>query len=107
MLPLLTGRDTSSGVRALVYARHHPERTLLYQLVQEYFPAFKAHLAAQGAELPGYVDGVYVERPDGHRVHPTGPDPGAAHRTVGCTPSLARSLRAHLVRPNSLQANLS
>ena len=36
--------------------RHRPERTLLYQLVEEYYPAFKAHLAAQGAALPGYVE---------------------------------------------------
>ncbi len=50
------GREASSGVGAPVYVRHHPERTLLYQLVREYFPAFKAHLAAQGRALPGYVE---------------------------------------------------
>ncbi len=49
------GRDASTGDGAPVYARHRPERTLLYQLVQEYYPAFKAHLAAQGTALPGYV----------------------------------------------------
>ena len=38
------------------YVRHRPERTLLYQLVQEYYPAFKAHLAEQGRALPGYVE---------------------------------------------------
>jgi len=38
------------------YQRHRPERTLLYQLVEEYYPAFKAHLAAQGRGLPGYVE---------------------------------------------------
>ena len=27
----------------------------LYQLVEEYFPAFKAHLAAQGSSLPKHV----------------------------------------------------
>ena len=32
------------------------ERTLLYQLVEEYYPAFKAHLAEQGSALPGYVE---------------------------------------------------
>jgi hypothetical protein len=29
---------------------------LLYQLVQEYYPVFKAHLLAQGTVLPGYVE---------------------------------------------------
>ena len=48
------GRDGGSGLGAPVYARHRPERTLLYQLVQEYFPALKAHLAAQVRDLPGY-----------------------------------------------------
>jgi len=28
---------------------------LLYQIVEEYYPAFTAHLADQGRELPGYV----------------------------------------------------
>jgi hypothetical protein len=55
MLPLPGGREASPGGGAARYARHRPERTLLYQLVQEYYPAFKAHLAAQGRELPRYV----------------------------------------------------
>ncbi len=38
------------------YVSHRPERTLLYQLVEEYEPAFEAHLAAQGTCLPGYVE---------------------------------------------------
>ena len=46
MLPLPAGREASAGVAALVYERHRPERTLLYQLVQEYYPALKAHRAA-------------------------------------------------------------
>ncbi len=50
------GRDARSGLGAPLYVRHRPERTLLYQLVQEYYPAFKAHLAAQGKALPGYVE---------------------------------------------------
>ena len=56
MLPLPAGRVAGPGVAAPVYTRHRPERTLLYQLVQEYYPAFKAHLAAQGTVLPGYVE---------------------------------------------------
>jgi len=56
MLPLPVGREASAGVGASVYVRHRPERTLLYQLVREYYPAFKAQLAAQGTALPGYVE---------------------------------------------------
>jgi hypothetical protein len=55
MLPSPAGREASSGGSAPPYVRHRPERTLLYQLVEEYYPAFKAHLAAQGTDLPGYV----------------------------------------------------
>ena len=50
------GGDASSGVGAPAYARHCPERIVLYPHVQEYFPALKAHLAAQGRALPGYVE---------------------------------------------------
>ena len=56
MLPLPAGREASPGVGGFVYERHRPERTLLYQLVEQYFPAFKAHLAGQGTALPGYVE---------------------------------------------------
>ncbi len=37
-----SGREVASGI-APVYARHRPERTLLYRLVQEYSPALKAY----------------------------------------------------------------
>lgn len=30
------------------YQRHWPEQTLLYQIVDEYYPTFAAHLAEQG-----------------------------------------------------------
>ena len=56
LLPLPAGREVSAGVAASVYERHRPERTLLYQLVEEHYPAFNAHLAAQGRALPGYVE---------------------------------------------------
>ncbi len=56
MLPSPAGREVTSGGSAPTYVRHRPERTLLYQLVEEYYPAFKAHLAAQGTDLPGYVE---------------------------------------------------
>jgi hypothetical protein len=56
MLPLPTGREASPSVGVLVYERHRPERTLLYQLIQDYHPALKAHLAVQGRALPRYVE---------------------------------------------------
>ena len=40
---------------AACYQRHRPEQTLLYRIVDEYYPAFTAHLAEQGSGLPGYV----------------------------------------------------
>ncbi len=50
MLPLPAGREASSGGSAPLYVRHRPECTLLYQLVEEYYPAFKAHLDAKASE---------------------------------------------------------
>ena len=55
MLPLPAGKEASSRVGAYVYERHRPERTLLYQLVEAYYPTFIAQLAAQGTHLPEYV----------------------------------------------------
>ena len=42
------------------YERYRPEHSLLYQLVEEHFPAFKAHLEAQGTALPHYVEQLVV-----------------------------------------------
>lgn len=63
MEPLPTGREASSGGGEASCVRHPPERTLLYQDIEEYYPAFKAHLAARGdalldsveQELEGYL----------------------------------------------------
>jgi len=55
MSKLSAGREASPGGGVVRYERHHPEHTLLYQLVEEYYPALKAQLAAQGTELPAYV----------------------------------------------------
>jgi hypothetical protein len=53
---LPAGREARSGGGAQPYVRHRPEQTLLYQLVRDNYPALKAHLAAQGATLPCYVE---------------------------------------------------
>ncbi|MGK0411423.1 MAG: hypothetical protein ACJASB_003626, partial [Shewanella psychromarinicola] len=38
------------------YKRHRPETTLLYQLIERYYPDFTANLAEQGRYLPKYVE---------------------------------------------------
>jgi len=38
-----------------VYVRHRPETTLLYQIIQEYWPEFQAELAIHSKNLPAYV----------------------------------------------------
>ncbi len=37
------------------YARHRPERTLLYQLVEQHYPAFRELRAAADRPLPDFV----------------------------------------------------
>ena len=37
------------------YERHQPEHTVLYQLVKQYYPAFKVSLEEQGQNLPSYI----------------------------------------------------
>ncbi len=37
------------------YARHRPEHTLLYQIVEENYPTFRDLLERQGRPLPAYV----------------------------------------------------
>jgi len=55
MLQLPAGREASRVERVPRYERHRPEQTLLYQLVEEYYPAFEAQWAAEGRVLPDYV----------------------------------------------------
>ena len=55
MLQGQAGTEAHLGENGYRYERHRPEQTLLYQLVEQYYPAFVAQLAAQGAELPEYV----------------------------------------------------
>ena len=43
------------------YARHSPERTRLYALVQAHYPAFIARLGAQDRSLPRYVHEEFEE----------------------------------------------
>ena len=47
------GREAAGGP---AYARHRPEETQLYRLVEQHYPAFVAHLCEQGKALPAYVE---------------------------------------------------
>jgi len=55
MLQLPAGREASRDGGSVEYERHRPERTLLYQLVEEFYPAFRVQWAAEGRVLPDYV----------------------------------------------------
>ena len=54
-----TARDAGAAATAQAaaprYARHVPERTLLYALVQAHYPDFLARLEAEDRSLPAYV----------------------------------------------------
>ncbi len=56
-----TARETDSGNREWSYQRHRPEETLLYQLVEEYYPRFVDQLSARGRSLPIYVQREFDE----------------------------------------------
>ena len=38
------------------YGRHRPEATLLYQLVEQHYPAFREMRAMAGRSLPDYIE---------------------------------------------------
>ena len=61
MLQLPVGREASSGDGVSRYERHRPERTLLYQLIEEYYPVFETQWAAEGRVLPDYVRREFEE----------------------------------------------
>lgn len=48
-------RETATASEVGRYQHHRPEQTLLYQIVEQHYPTFIAHLAERGRELPGYV----------------------------------------------------
>ncbi len=55
------GRPAGIGILVVTRATDRPEQTLLYQIVDEYYPAFAALMAEQGKELPGYVQREFEE----------------------------------------------
>ena len=52
-------RNAAQDQDAGLYQRHRPEQTLLYQIIEQHYPAFTAHLAARGSVLPGYVQRAF------------------------------------------------
>ncbi|MBT0973796.1 IS91-like element ISVsa3 family transposase [Salmonella enterica subsp. enterica serovar 1,4,[5],12:i:-] len=60
-MPHVAARTASRDRDTGRYQSHRPEQTLLYQIVDEYYPAFAALMAEQGKELPGYVQRKFEE----------------------------------------------
>ena len=55
MLQLSAGKDAVLGNGLVRFERHRPEQTLLYQLVEQYYPVFETQWAIEGRVLPNYV----------------------------------------------------
>jgi hypothetical protein len=55
MSPALAAGTGERAEGTAPYRRHRPEHTLLYQIVEQHYPAFVAHRAEQGRPLPQYV----------------------------------------------------
>jgi hypothetical protein len=55
MSPTLAEATGERDGCATLYQRHRPERTLLYQIVEQHYPAFVTHMAQQARPLPDYV----------------------------------------------------
>ena len=55
MSPTLAEATTARDGGAAPYQRHRPERTLLYRIVEQHYPAFVTHTARQERPLPEYV----------------------------------------------------
>jgi len=45
----------------LRHQRHQPETTLLYRIIEQYYPAFLAHLESEGRTLPDYVQREFTD----------------------------------------------
>ena len=37
------------------YKRHQPEQTLLYQIIETYYPEFLSYMKSQGKTLPNHI----------------------------------------------------
>jgi hypothetical protein len=59
--PGAAGAAATAQAAAASYARHVPERTLLYALVQAHYPDFLARLEAEDRSLPKHVHEEFQE----------------------------------------------
>jgi hypothetical protein len=50
-----------SDGEVFAYARHKPEQTLLYQLVERHWPELQSHLSEAGSYLPRHVTREFNE----------------------------------------------
>lgn len=50
-----TARTADPGAAVCHYQRHRPEQSLLYRLIEQYYPALVEHLAAQDRSFPESV----------------------------------------------------
>jgi hypothetical protein len=48
MLQLLAGKDAGEG--SARFRRHRPEQTLLYRLIEQYYPDFEMQWASEGTD---------------------------------------------------------
>ncbi|MEE8059514.1 MAG: transposase [Pseudomonadales bacterium] len=53
--------DRMSGDGEYSYTRHKPEETLLYQIIERYWPEFQLHLSERGSFLPYHVTREYEQ----------------------------------------------
>ena len=53
--------SAETGWPGVGYCRHRPEDTLLYQVVEHYYPLFAALRAEQGRALPAFVQREFEE----------------------------------------------
>ena len=55
MSNILQGPQGVLARASMEYARHRPEQTLLYQVIEEYYLSFLSHLSESEKTLPQYV----------------------------------------------------
>lgn len=91
MLQPSAGREASPGGGIVRYERHCPERTLLYQLVEDYYPALQAQLLVQATWFveanPLFLGRAAIARRSGDQVSdrttPTSPAAEGQRRDNG------------------------
>lgn len=54
--PRIAPARDMAGTTPSVYCRRAPEKTVLYQVVREYYQTFKANIEAHGRSLPAFVE---------------------------------------------------